>query len=1060
MSDTLRVLLVEDNPGDADLICELVPEEEDMSFHFEVATRLSEALARLSGGGFDLVLLDLGLPDSTGLTTLRAIKAQAPRIPVVVLTGNDDAQTGFSAVQGGAQDYLIKGQISAQWFPRVLRYAVERQRAEDEIITSEERLRVVFDTSPNCLFLKDPEGRYVLVNQAIADLYEMPKEEMLGRTDEELLGPRHEEACQFRQDDRRVIETGQKITVPEERFRTSEGAVKWFRTVKTPLTLGDESRNVLGIAVDITEVKEAERKYRLLADNTIDCIWLMTPDLTFTYINPAVEKVFGYTVKEWLGTSLRDHCSPVHFAEITQVIEASLRRLPDVSNVVFECEMIHRDGKPIPVEVVGKILLDNAGNFVAVQGTTRDITERRQAERGIQRAMLDTQAREQQIAMLLQSAEAVMESRSFGEAARRVFDACREATGAASGYVALVSDDGGENEVVFLESGGLPCDVDPDLPMPIRGLRAEAYRTGAAVYENEFTNSGWMQFMPEGHVALQNVLFAPLRIEKEVVGLLGLANKATGFDDDDARLATAFGQQAAIALRNARDRDAIAASEAKYRNYVNASPLAIFIINEHGQYVDVNEAACSLLGYARDDLLGLKLTDVITDDPAKPAAQEFEALKRAGRLNTEQVLKRRDGSSVHVSLEASGLGRNQYIAYCSDITARRSLEEQLRQSQKMEAVGRLAGGVAHDFNNILQTMIGYGQFLSDRLEGEPELREFAHEILNGTHRAAALTRQLLAFSRRQVLELEDLSLNEVIESLLKMLGRVIGEHIQLDFVPGHRLGTVHADRGQMEQVLLNLTVNARDAMPDGGNLTIETEKVTLDTAYCDTHSWAKPGRYVLLSVTDTGSGMDAETLGRVFEPFFTTKRPGEGTGLGLATVHGIVSQHSGMIHAYSEPELGTTFKIYMPVVSRPASVVGTKVLKRPCGGTETILLVEDDENVGKLTMRVLEYAGYTVLTAANGEEGISVFRENAARIDLVLTDVVMPKLGGRALYDSLQKDYPHVRFLFSSGYSTNAIHTNFILEKGIDFIPKPYAPDALLRKIREVLDEEAEGQES
>ena len=396
--------------------------------------------------------------------------------------------------------------------------------------------------------------------------------------------------------------------------------------------------------------------------------------------------------------------------------------------------------------------------------------------------------------MLLKSAQAVMESRTFEEAARRVFDPCREATGAASGYVALLSEDGQENEVVFLDGGGLPCDVDPNLPMPIRGLRAEAYRTGAPVYENDFA----------------------------------LANKANGFDRDDVRLAAAFSQQAAIALRNARDRDAIAASEAKYRNYVNASPVAIFIVNQDGQYVDVNEAACSLLGYGRAELLRLKLTDIGADEAAEPAAQDFAQLKRTGQLSGERVLKRKGGSTVHVSLDASVLGENQYIIYCSNITARRSLEEQLRQAQKMEAVGRLAGGVAHDFNNILQTMIGYSQLLLDRLQGDPDLHEFAQEILNGTHRAAALTRQLLAFSRRQVLELEDLSLNEVIEGLLKMLGRVIGQDIKLDFVPGYRLGTVHADRGQMEQVLLNLTVNARDAMPEGGALTIETENVTLD----------------------------------------------------------------------------------------------------------------------------------------------------------------------------------------------------------------------------------------
>jgi len=388
---------------------------------------------------------------------------------------------------------------------------------------------------------------------------------------------------------------------------------------------------------------------------------------------------------------------------------------------------------------------------------------------------------------------------------------------------------------------------------------------------------------------------------------------------------------------------------------------------------------------------------------------------------------------------------------------RETLEEQYRQAQKMEAIGQLAGGVAHDFNNILQAMVGYSSMLLDRLPEHDETHEFAEEIAQGAERAAVLTRQLLAFSRRQILEMEDLELNEVVHGLTKMIRRTIGEDVEVEVTEGRRVGIVHADRGQMEQVLLNLCLNARDAMPEGGALTIGTENVVMDSEYCDVHAWASPGRYVLLSVTDTGCGMDAQTQARIFEPFFTTKELGKGTGLGLATVYGIVRQHQGMIQVYSEVGKGTTFKVYLPSFERTATTVGTKVVGRARGGTETILVAEDDEALRKLAARILESAGYTVLLAANGEEALDVFEKHTADIDLFLLDVVMPKMGGKAVYDVLRQQHPRLRFLFSSGYSTSAIHTDFVLKAGTDLIQKPYAPDALLRKVREGLDRTDEG---
>jgi PAS domain S-box-containing protein len=383
---------------------------------------------------------------------------------------------------------------------------------------------------------------------------------------------------------------------------------------------------------------------------------------------------------------------------------------------------------------------------------------------------------------------------------------------------------------------------------------------------------------------------------------------------------------------------------------------------------------------------------------------------------------------------------------------REELHQQLLQSQKMEAIGQLAGGVAHDFNNILQAIMGHAQLLLDEVNGNSDQRAGLDEILNGSQRAADLTRQLLAFSRRQIMRPAVLDLNELTGRFLSMIRRLIGEHIHLEWLPGNHLGSVHADSGMIEQVLMNLCVNARDAMPNGGTLTLETQNVRVDSEYCASHLWARPGRYALISVTDTGCGIDDQNIQHIFEPFFTTKAEGKGTGLGLATVYGIVNQHDGMIQCYSEIGKGSTFKIYLPICERRADSVGPLIEGPAKGGRETILLAEDDDMVRALAKTVLERSGYTVLTARNGEEAVEVFKAHQQKIDLLLFDVVMPRLGGHDALDLIHAIQPGVPVLFSSGYSENAVHTNFVLDEGLCLIQKPYAPTDLLRAIRRILE--------
>jgi len=394
-----------------------------------------------------------------------------------------------------------------------------------------------------------------------------------------------------------------------------------------------------------------------------------------------------------------------------------------------------------------------------------------------------------------------------------------------------------------------------------------------------------------------------------------------------------------------------------------------------------------------------------------------------------------------------------------DVTDRKRAEDesavlkaQLGQAQKMEAIGRLAGSIAHDFNNILTAIIGYGNLLKTNMSKEDPLMAYVQQILFSSERAANLTQQLLAFSRRQIINPKPVNLNEIIKGIERLLLRLIGEDINLKTILTDKDLTVMADSGQIEQVLMNLATNARDAMPHGGLLTIETELVELDEQYIKTHAVEAPGMYARISVTDTGIGMDEKTRERIFEPFFTTKEMGRGTGLGLAIVYGIIKQHNGYINVYSEPGKGTTFRIYIPLIKPEFKEVESMVLSAPKGGTETILIAEDDTEVRRITKEVLENFGYKVIEAVNGVDAINKFIENKDRIRLLLFDLIMPKKNGREAYEEIRKIMPDIKVLFTSGYPADIIHEKGVLEEGINFISKPVSPDDLLRKVREVLD--------
>ncbi|MCI0681977.1 MAG: PAS domain S-box protein [Gemmataceae bacterium] len=498
----------------------------------------------------------------------------------------------------------------------------------------------------------------------------------------------------------------------------------------------------------------------------------------------------------------------------------------------------------------------------------------------------------------------------------------------------------------------------------------------------------------------------------------------------------------------------------KLQSLVQASPLAIVALDRHNCVLSWNPAAEQMFGWPEYEVLG-KPVPIIPADRAdefrRMIAEEWQGLTRA---NVELSRQRRDGALVDVSLWTAPVRdpRGQIVAILllmADVTEHKRLGEQFRQAQKMEAIGRLAGGVAHDFNNLLTVILGCSEICLGKLRAGDPLRELVEQVHKAGERAALLTRQLLAFSRKQVLSPVVLDLSAQALDMEKMLRRLIGEDIELRISADANVWPVKADAGQLEQVVMNLVVNARDAMPRGGKLLIETANVHLDQEYVVRHAGVQPGPYVRLAITDTGSGMDAATQARLFEPFFSTKGA-RGTGLGLATVFGIVKQSGGFIEVYSEVGLGTTFKIYLPRDrSAPRSGKSHPGLGAPRQGTETILLVEDEDGVRGLASVALRNYGYKVLEAASGGEAFLLCERADEAIHLLVTDVVMPNMSGRQLAERLAALRPSMKVLYLSGYTDDAIVQHGVLDAGTPFLHKPFSPDALARKVREVLDEDA-----
>jgi PAS domain S-box-containing protein len=547
---------------------------------------------------------------------------------------------------------------------------------------------------------------------------------------------------------------------------------------------------------------------------------------------------------------------------------------------------------------------------------------------------------------------------------------------------------------------------------------------------------------------LRSLLCVPLTAGGNTLGALTLLSADQRYGTFEVELASEIARRIATAIQVQR-------SEERYRMLFEASPMPMWVYDATTLFfLAVNDAAVRHYGYRRDEFLRMRITDI---RPPEDVPAMLEDVKARGGPGSPQAKVwrhlRKDGSHILVEITAGRItfeGRKAALVLAHDVSDRLRLEQRLAEAEKMEAIGRLAGGIAHDFNNLLTVISGYAEILQTRRGAEE-----AGEISRAASQAAALTHQLLAFSRRQVLHPRRIDLNEIVSGMEAMLQRIIGDDVSVGIRLDPALAAVEADRAQLERVILNLAANARDAMPNGGVLTIETANVDVDEAQVTTHADGSPGPHVLLAVSDTGVGMDADVAKHLFEPFFTTKPAGAGTGLGLATVFGVVKQSGGGIYVYSEPGRGSTFKIYLPAASAPAEPAEAAADGNAERGTETIMVVEDDEGVRELVRLMLESNGYEVLTVAGADEAVALC--GARSIDLLLTDVVMPDISGSELAVRLGALAPDMRILFMSGYSDEAVVRHGELTETAAFLEKPFTEKALARKVREVLDQPRRG---
>lgn len=803
------------------------------------------------------------------------------------------------------------------------------------------------------------------------------------------------------------------------------------------------------------ELAKREQKFRLFFDESSDAIFIINGDGLICEANQEAYRRYGFSRSELVGMPMADFDTPecaVHASERTARILAD-------GKYTFKTEHRRKHGTPLPVEVNAS-LIEYEGT-TAILAVARDITERTRADELLYR-------QNEYLTTLHETTLGLISRLDVSSLLQTIVTRAGKLVGTEHCFVYLTNDDGTAMDMLF-QSGiynGLPHHPIA----PGQGIAGRVWVTGEPFRVDDYCH--WEGRLPDPQRDILHAMAGvPLKANHEVIGVLGLAfiDQSVTFNNEQMELLTQFGELASLALDNARLYDAaqkelIERTKAeeelrKLSHAVEQSPVSIIITDRQGNIEYANQHFMNLTGYSQEELLGQnprilksglttqaeyhELWDTILS--GHEWRGEFQNIKKNGDLYWELALISPIRNSSFVI--------THFMAIKEDITERKKMENRLLHSQKMEAVGQLAGGIAHDFNNILTAIIGYTTILQMKIPEDSSLRPTTDQILASAERAATLTQGLLAFSRKEVNNPGRIDLNGVLDRVEKLLTRLIGEEIRLTTRPAEQPLPVIADSMQMEQVLMNLVTNARDALSKGGEITISTEMTQLDSHFIATHGFGSSGLFALLTVSDNGHGMDAEMVKHIFEPFYTTKETGKGTGLGLSIVYGIIKKHNGFIVCHSFPGVGTIFHVYLPLTEGDVQPDPVQTVTTPLySGSDTILIAEDDEPTRALTKELLEGFGYSVIEAQDGIQALEKFRECRDAIRLVILDAVMPHLKGMDVYREIRTMSPESQVILCSGYEIDVMEGQEALDRNLHFIAKPFMPKELLMKIMEVLE--------
>jgi PAS domain S-box-containing protein len=921
------------------------------------------------------------------------------------------------------------------------RHSAEQKAAEHGVY-----LQALLLNLPLAVMILDAQRRIQMCNPAFEKLFGYGLPEVAGREPQSFLAPpdRVSESANIIA---RVM-AGETIRTKTKRKRR-DGHLVDVQTLAIPLVRNGETIGSVGIYEDISErataehaQRRAEERFQSLFENAVEGIFQSTVNGRYLTANPALARMYGYGSPAEMIARIQNIG---HTLYVQTRRREEFKRIIERAGVVeaFESEVFKKDGTKIWISENARAVVDASGKVSGYEGTVEDITDRKRSES------------ERQV--ITEIVQAVSVTDNLGELLCRVRLALQSVLSADNCFVALYEPSTGVFSFPFFVDQTQPT---PPPQMVWRSCAAYVYRAARPMLipPRVFYELAAQEEVESSASPPASWLGVPLRATAGTIGVLVVQNyqRENAYTQRDLEFLSSVGDQIAFAIERKRAEGRTRESEARLRVLIEQLPAVLWTVDKDLRFTSALGAGLARLGLRPNQIVGLSLQDYF--ETSDPTFVPFAAHRRAvaGEPVTFHVEWKNGSYACHVEplrgADGEVLGA---ICMALDITDRKELEERFRQAQKMEAVGRLAGGIAHDFNNLLMVIQGYADLLTERLPAGDPLRRNAEQIQMASQRAASLTQQLLAFSRKQILAPKVLNIHAVVVDMEKILRRLIGEDIHLETNSQRDLGLVKADRSQIEQVILNLAVNARDAMPGGGRITIETANVELDASFTRVPQVLAPGRYVMLAVTDSGMGMDAATQAHIFEPFFTTKEKGKGTGLGLATVYGIVKQSGGYVWVYSEPGHGATFKIYLPRIEEEdtGSIVREPSETRalPRGSSEMVLLVEDEKGVRELAREYLETSGYRVIEAEDGHSALELAAMHAGPIDVLVTDVVMPGIGGRELAERVMQIRPGIKVLYMTGYTDRAIVHHGILETDAVLLQKPFTLETLASKLREIL---------